>query len=84
MNYELIRAEEYDSLPEDDEQGFVQFEASCRASVNRLIDENSTTDFDRLVQPQYMAMISAAALESSVPDISMPGYDDEHFYEIYQ
>jgi hypothetical protein len=84
MNYELIAAEEYDSLPEDDEQCFVQFEAICRASVNRMINENSTRDFDRQVQLQYMAMVSAAALESSIPNISMPEYDDEHFYEIYQ
>jgi hypothetical protein len=34
MDYELISAEEYDNLPHDDEQCFVEFEAICRPHVS--------------------------------------------------
>ena len=33
MNFELISPEEFDNLPEDDEQCFVEFEAICRRNM---------------------------------------------------
>ena len=52
-DFELISAEEYDSLPaEDDKQCFVEFEAICRRNMTRTISEDTSSNFDRLVQAQ--------------------------------
>jgi hypothetical protein len=33
MDFELISPEEFDALPEDDEQCFVEFEPICRRNI---------------------------------------------------
>ena len=58
MDYELISAEEYDNLPHDDEQCFVEFEAICRRNMTEIIDEKGG-NVSRLIQAQYMAAVSA-------------------------
>ena len=63
MNYELITAEEYDALPEDDDQKFVAIEQICRRSMTQMIDENTRGEFDNLVRMQYMTTVAAAAEE---------------------
>ena len=60
MNYELITAEEYDALPEDDDQKFVAIEQICRRSMTQMIDENTRGEFDNLVRMQYMTTVAAA------------------------
>jgi hypothetical protein len=39
MDYELISAEEFDKLPEDDEQCFVEFEAICHRNMTQMMEE---------------------------------------------
>lgn len=39
MDYELISAEEFDKLPEDDEQCFVAFEAICHRNMTQMMEE---------------------------------------------
>jgi len=34
----MISAEDFDKLPEDDEQCFVEFEAICRRNMNRMLE----------------------------------------------
>jgi hypothetical protein len=47
MDFELISAEECDSLPaEDDEQCFVEFEAICRRNMTRMMGSRHRTDPD--------------------------------------
>ena len=69
MNYELITEEQYDALPEDDEQCFVQFEAICAASVKRMLNEDSSREFDAEIRSQYMAAVGAVAEACGIPNI---------------
>ncbi|WP_279358920.1 hypothetical protein [Methylobacterium indicum] len=69
MNYELISESDYANLPEDNDRCFVEFEAICRRNMTRMIDENSSTDFDRAVREQYMTAVSAVAQECFIPNI---------------
>ena len=52
MNFELISPEEFDNLPEDDEQCFVEYEAICRRNMTRMLNEDTRGNFDRSVQSQ--------------------------------
>ena len=83
VNYELISSEEFDNLPEDDEQCFVECEAICRRNMTRMIDDNTNASFDRSVQAQYVATVSSVAAECGLPHlIADPIYENEsNFYE---
>ncbi|CAO4164921.1 hypothetical protein [Methylorubrum populi] len=70
-NYELISANEYENLPEDNDQCFVQFEHICRRNMNRMIDADSSNDFDRAVKEQYMTSVYAVAQECKIPDVDL-------------
>jgi hypothetical protein len=83
MNYELISDAEYDALPDDDEQCFVQYEAICRASMNRMIDENSNSGFDEAVRSQYMHCVSAVAEACGINGLSVPQYPSSQFYDAF-
>ena len=83
MDYELISAEEFDSLPEDDEQCFVEFEAICRRNMTRMINSDTSGNFDRSVQAQYMAAVSSVAVECGFTHLLQPSTieSDNNFYE---
>ena len=42
MNFELISAEVYDNLPEDDEQCFGEFEGTCRRNTRSTLQPVSS------------------------------------------
>jgi hypothetical protein len=71
MVYELISEEEYDALPDDDNECFVRFEAICRGRMTQWIDENTSGDFDRAVRAQYMSAVAAVARECGVPNVQV-------------
>jgi len=77
MHYELITAEEFDQLPEDPEEQFIELEGICRRSMTRMIDDNTRAEFDHLVRMQYMTTVAAAAQELGIDGIKYP-YDAEH------
>lgn len=79
MNFELISEEEYDNLPDDDEDCFVAFEAICRRNMNRMISEDTTREFDKNVRQQYMAAVSAVGRECSVPNTQTNEHSDDSF-----
>jgi hypothetical protein len=83
VNFELISPEEFDNLPEDDEQCFVEFESICRRNMTRMINNDTNQDFDRSIQAQYMAAVSSVAVECGLPDLSvtLPAENDDHFYD---
>jgi hypothetical protein len=83
MNFELISAEEFDSLSEDDEQCFVEFEAICRRNMNRMMSNETSRDFDRSLQAQYMASVSSVAVECDIIILSVPipAENDDNFYD---
>jgi hypothetical protein len=67
MDYELISAEEYDDLPDDNEDCFVACEAICRRNMNRMLSLNngSGPDASRL-REHYMATVSAVGIECGI------------------
>jgi hypothetical protein len=83
MDFELISADEFDNLPEDDVQCFVDFEAICRRNMTRMINNDTSTNFDRSVQAQYMAAVSSVAVECGIPHLSQLRTieSDNEFYE---
>ena len=83
MSYELISEAEYASLPDDDDQCFVEFESICRRNMTRMIDDNTSSGFDRIVRDQYMASVAAVARECSIPNISYDPEEQTDAYEIF-
>jgi hypothetical protein len=81
MDFELISAEEFDNLPEDDEQCFVEFEAICRRNMTQMINSDTRGDFDRAMQAQYMAAVSSVGLECGLTSlsVSIPAQNDNSF-----
>jgi hypothetical protein len=83
MSYELISEEEYASLPDEDDQCFVEFENICRRNMTRMIDENSTRDFDQAVREQYIAAVSAVAQECHIPNVEYSLTSGRQFDDIF-
>src|SRR5260370_35530241 len=83
LDFELISAEECDDLSEDDEQCFVEFEAICRRNMTRMINDQTSNNFDRSAQAQYMAAVSSVAVECGLTDLarSIPAENDNSFYD---
>jgi hypothetical protein len=83
MDFELISAEEFDDLPEDDEQCFVEFEAICRRNMTFMINRDTSSNFDRSVQAQYMAAVSSVAVECGLTNlsVSIPAENSGEFYD---
>ena len=84
MNYELITEEEYNNLPDDDEQCFVRFESIVRASMNRLISNESNSNLDQMIQSQYMISVSTVGHECGIPNTQLPDYREENFYDAFK
>ena len=80
MNYELISEDEYASLPEENDRCFVEFESICRRNMTRMIDENTTSDFDRALNEQYIAAVAAIAKECRIPNIVYRPVTRDQFY----
>jgi hypothetical protein len=86
MNYELISDEEYEKLPEDHEECFAQFVTTCDRNVLRLINSDNSGYFDRSVKAQYMANVSAVAVECGISKLSYLPVPQDHseFYETFR
>ena len=84
MKYELISEEDYASLPEDDQECFVNFEAICRENMTRIIHDNSSPEFDEEVHQQYMSVVAAAATECKIPNVRLLSHDDQEHYDAYK
>lgn len=73
MLYELITPEDYDNLPDDQGQQFIEIERICRKSMNEMLGgESFSDDFAYNVRLQYMTTVEAAALELNVSGVQMP------------
>lgn len=83
MSYELISEQEYANLPDEDDQCFVQFESICQRNMMRMIDENTSNDFDQAVRQQYMAAVAAVASECNIPNIEFELNNCGNIYEIF-
>jgi hypothetical protein len=83
MDFELISPSEFDDLPHDDEQCFVEFESICRRNMTRMINEDTNGNFDRAIQAQYMASVASVALECGLKHlyVDLPATSDDNFYE---
>lgn len=80
MDFEIISTADYANLPEDPNLCFVEFESICRRNMTRMINAQTTNDFDATVRQQYMAAVSAVALECDIPNVR-PVRSDQSFFE---
>jgi hypothetical protein len=80
MEFEIISETEYESLPEDPEEKFVALESICRRNMNRMINDDTSGNFDNLIRLQYMATVSAAADELGVEEFEFPTYNSDFDY----
>jgi len=83
MSYELISEEEYAGLPDEDDRCFVEFENIVRRNMTRMIDENTSHEFDQAVREQYMIAVAAVARECSIPNIDYDPGNGGTFHIIF-
>lgn len=81
MNYELISEEEYAGLPIEDDRCFVEFENICRRNMMRMIDTNTSSEFDNAVRQQYMAAVASVAIECNIPNIRFIEKEGQSLYD---
>lgn len=82
MNYELMSAEDYDSLPEEPGLKFAEIDRICRRNMNEMINEHTEGNFDSMVHLQYMTTLVAAAAELSIPNIQFPDSEDNTYNQL--
>lgn len=79
MLYELISPDDYDNLPDDPGQQFIEIERICRKNMNEILsgefrsranDENDQFAYN--IRLQYMTTVEAAALALNVSGVEMP------------
>lgn len=72
MHYELISAEEYENLPDDPQEQFVELESICRRNMTEMISNQTPVDFDHIVRMQYMTTVASAAQELDIEGVFYP------------
>jgi hypothetical protein len=78
MDFELISADEFNALPEDDEQCFVEFEAICRRNMTQMMDEEQRpSDFYTSVRAHYMAAVYSVAQQCGIPNVPNPHVSEQ-------
>lgn len=83
MSYELISDEEYANLPDEDDPCFVEFESICRRNMTRMIGEDTSNEFDRVVREQYMAAVSAVAQACHISNVAYDPDGPSNFNEVF-
>lgn len=83
MDSELISAEEYDNLSEDDEQCFVEFEAICRRNMNKMLESEHSREYSIMVHQQYMSAVYSVAQECRIPNIPSPDTDEDRHFDSF-
>lgn len=84
MSYEIISESEYASLPEGDEEKFIALEGICRQNMNRMVNEETSANFDTSVRLHYMATVSAAAQELGFGEFEFPEYSGNFDYHEFE
>lgn len=72
MHYELISAGEYENLPEDSDNMFVELEGICRRNMTQMIDRDSAAEMDHVIRMQYMTTVASAAAELGIEGLQYP------------
>lgn len=76
MLYELITPEDYENLPDDPGQQFIEIERICRNNMNEILDRSyGQSENDELaynVRLQYMTTVEAAASSLGLQGVEMP------------
>lgn len=72
MDFELISASDFETLPDDPEERFVRVEEICRRNMNAMINEDTNNNFDGIIRTQYMNVIAAAAHELGIDGLDYP------------
>lgn len=84
MDYELISEEEFDKLPQENEQCFVEFEAICRKNMTKMLENENSEYFYKAVRQQYMTSVYTVAEECRIPNIPIPDFrNEEKFHSEY-
>jgi hypothetical protein len=83
VNHDLISAEEFDNLPDDPEQCFVEFEATCRRNMNKMCEGEQDREYCLLVEKQYMFAVYAVAQECGVASLPEPDIRSNNHYESF-
>lgn len=83
MKYELISEEDYENLPEDKEQCFVEIEKICRRNVTAIASTFDNNYYDSFVTEQYIMTVSASASACGVPNLEVDEIDHNNFSKYY-
>jgi hypothetical protein len=69
INYELISAADYENLPIDPDACFVALDDICQRNMNRMIDQDTSHEFDTAIRMQYMTTMAAYAKECGIDEV---------------
>lgn len=88
MLYELITPEDYDNLPDDPGEQFIEIERICRKNANDMLDRgfggSSNEELAYEIRLQYMTTVAAAAAELNVQGVDLPDEINNMSYSYQQ
>lgn len=82
MNYELIKVEDYDQLPDEPDLKFAEIVRICDDRLAEFINEYSSGPSDSILRMKYMSILSAAADELDIPGVATD-LSSQYSYEIF-
>jgi hypothetical protein len=82
VNYELISAADYENLPIDPDACFVALDDICQSNMNRMIDQDTSSDFDTSIRMQYMTTMAAYAKECGIDEI-VSAYTEPYDFQAF-
>lgn len=72
MDFELMSAGDFETLPDDPMERFVKVEEICRRNMNLMIRDDTNSRFDGIIRTQYMNVVAAAAHELGIEGLDYP------------
>ena len=82
---QLVLDNDYNELPEGDDQCFAAFETKIRASMTeKLDDDRRSGEYFQSIKSQYMAAVYSVALECGINTLPSPQFNSiNNFHEVF-
>lgn len=82
---QLVSDDDYNDLPEDDEQCFASFAIKIRASMTEKLDhDRRSNEYSQAIMSQYMAAVYSVAIECGINTLPSPQSNSvSNLYEVF-
>ena len=86
IDYELLKPEDYDGLPDEPEKQFLEIERLARRRMYDILQGPDDNQFQHDVRVHYMVTVSAAGEELGIEGVDYPtnGNDFADNYDTFQ